>query len=249
MALKALIWDVDGTLAETERDGHRVAFNQAFEAMGVSWRWSVERYGQLLEINGGRERLIHDIERQPTAPADAAARERLVRALHEEKNRRYATLAAAGSIALRPGVRRLLDEAEEEGVLLGIATTTSRVNLDALLRASFGGSGAARFAALVCGEDAPVKKPNPMVYEVCLQRLGIDPESAIAIEDSPNGLRSARAAGVPTLITRSAYFGHLDFPGAMATVEHLDDDGDGAPVDMARLRSWHDEVTQGTTVF
>ena len=132
--LKALLWDVDGTLAETERDGHRVAFNLAFEAFGLPWRWDDALYGELLQVTGGRERLMHDMDSRPDAPPLAGERDALARALHAKKNSLYAELVAGTGIPLRGGVLELMRECRHQGVRLAIATTTSRSNLEALLR-------------------------------------------------------------------------------------------------------------------
>nr|MCU0889753.1 HAD hydrolase-like protein [Rubritepida sp.] len=131
--LRALIWDVDGTLAETERDGHRVAFNLAFEEHGLPWRWDAVHYGALLAVTGGRERLLHDMAARPDAPADADEREALARRLHATKTRYYTALVERGAIALRPGVHELLDECTAAGLPMAIATTTTRANVGALL--------------------------------------------------------------------------------------------------------------------
>lgn len=248
MMLRALIWDLDGTLAETERDGHLVAFNEAFAAHGLAWRWSDERYGELLRVTGGLERLLHDLESRPGVPAEPAAREALARELHAEKNRRYAAIVGRGGISLRPGVLRLLREAIQQGVLLGIATTTSRVNADALLSARLGAQWHELFAAVVCGEDAPRRKPDPQCYHRCLELLRLDAEEAIAVEDSANGLAAARAAGISTLVTRSVFFARSRFDGALAVCDDLEhpaapsprlDGARPAHVDLARLREWH----------
>ena len=212
--IRALIWDLDGTIAETERDGHRVAFNQAFEAAGLAWRWSVERYGELLQMTGGRERLLHDMAEQVDAPPIGAERDALARRLHRLKNQRYAEIVALGGIVARPGVLRLMDECAEAGVPLAVATTTSRSNVDALFHSLFGAQWPARFAALACAEDAPRKKPNPQVYLQVLQRLNCAASEVFAIEDSPNGLAAARAAGIACGVTRSAYFAQASFVGA-----------------------------------
>ncbi len=211
---RALIWDVDGTVAETERDGHRVAFNLAFEACGIAWRWDVPTYGALLHVTGGRERLLDWMEGRCDAPATAEAREALAQQLHRRKNQIYAQLVAKGGIDARPGVRRLMDECVREGVAMAIATTTSRSNVEALFSSLFGADWRKRFAAVVCAEDAPDKKPDPQAYHLVLQRLGVAPDEAFALEDSPNGLRAALAAGIPCGITRSAYFADAVFDGA-----------------------------------
>lgn len=220
--LKALIWDVDGTIAETERDGHRVAFNQAFEEAGLSWRWSDAYYGPLLGVTGGRERILADMARRPDAPASAADREALARSLHLRKNAAYGERIAQGAISPRPGVLRLMDEARAAGVPMAVATTSTGASVQALLKCLLGDDWRTRFTALVCAEEAPVKKPAPQVYLLALQALGVQPDEAFAIEDSPNGLQAARAAGVACGITRSAYFLHDRYDGAAWVRPDLD---------------------------
>jgi HAD superfamily hydrolase (TIGR01509 family) len=246
--LAALIWDIDGTMAETERDGHLVAFNDAFEAHGLPWHWSVERYSELLQITGGRERLLYDMARRPETPADGSGRESMARALHAEKNRRYGRIVERGGILLRPGVTRLLREAQAAGLKLAIASTTSRVNADALLGAQLGQDWEQYFAAVICGEDAPLRKPDPQCYLRCLEALDLDPEEAVAIEDSPNGLAAANAAGIATLVTRSVFFASHAYAGAMAVCDSLEDPAVPSPrlvgarpacVDVAQLQAWH----------
>ncbi len=232
--LRALIWDVDGTVAETERDGHRVAFNLAFESMGMAWRWDEPTYGHLLHVTGGRERLLYGMEGRADAPSTAAERETLARELHQRKNRFYAGLVEQGRIAARPGVRRLMDACAHDGIRLAIATTTSTGNVEALFTSLFGAGWRSRFAAVVCAEDAPVKKPDPQAYLMVLQRLGLHPDNAFALEDSPNGLQAARAAGIRCGITRSAYFAGAAFEGASWVRDDLDHP---APMTLNLLRS------------
>ena len=220
--LRALIWDVDGTVAETEAQGHRLAFNSAFEAWGLPWRWSVAQYGEWLHVSGGRERLLAYMDSVADAPRSATEREALARRLHRLKNELYADLVARGGIPARPGVHRLMHECRQAGVALAVATTTSRVNVEALFRSLFGADWRAGFAAVVCAEDAPVKKPDPQAYLLALQHLGLRADEALALEDSPNGLQAALAAGVRTVITRSAYFGDADFSGAALACDDLD---------------------------
>jgi HAD superfamily hydrolase (TIGR01509 family) len=214
--IEALLWDVDGTLAETERDGHRVAFNLAFDSLGLAWHWGEEEYGGLLRVAGGRERILHDMEARADAPPAGPEREALARELHRRKNVHYAALVAGRQIGLRPGVAELVDEAGVRGVRQGIATTTSESNVAALLASAFGPRWAGRFAACVCGEHVAAKKPHPEVYERALRALGIAPERALALEDSPAGLAAARAARVPVVVTRSAYFAVHGMDGALA---------------------------------
>lgn len=212
--LRALVWDVDGTVAETERDGHRIAFNHAFYRLGLPWRWDEMHYGALLQVTGGRERLLHDMASRPDAPPGGAQREALARELHRIKNAAYAELVAQGGITPRPGVRRLVDECRAAGVALAVATTTSRSNVDALFGSIWGAGWERIFTTVVCAEDAPLKKPHPQAYRVALERLGVAAEAAFALEDSPNGLQAGAAAGLACGVTRSAYFADADFRGA-----------------------------------
>lgn len=220
--LQALIWDVDGTLAETERDGHRVAFNLAFEALGVPWRWSEARYGELLSVTGGRERLLHDMAGQALAPVDPAARAELARRLHQLKNAHYAEIVAAGHIPLRPDVAALMADCRHARLPMAIATTTSRSNVEALLGAHLGADWSSQFAAVVCAEDAPLKKPDPQAYRMVLQQLGMRADEVLAIEDSSPGVAACVAAGVPVVVTRSVYFADADVAGALAVGPGLD---------------------------
>lgn len=212
---RALLWDVDGTLAETERDAHRVAFNLAFEACGLPWRWDVDLYGRLLRVAGGRERLLHFFDEAADGPPPA---ERVVLAarLHTIKNRIYGDLVAGGRVPLRDGVRELFQECRSAGVAMGIATTTSRANVAALLSTQLGPAWSTWFAAIVCGEDVARKKPDPEVYLRALGTLGVEPARALAIEDSPDGTAAARRAGVPVVVTRSVYFASTSIEGALA---------------------------------
>ncbi len=231
--LRALIWDVDGTVAETERDGHRVAFNRAFAEAGLPWAWDLQEYAEWLEVTGGRERILAYLRRRSDAPAGEAERDALARRLHRRKNAFYAEWVAQG-IAARPGVLRLMDECRAEGVAQAIATTTSRANVEALFASLLGAGWQTRFAAVVCAEDAPAKKPDPQAYRLALQRMGVLPHEAFALEDSPNGLRAARAAGIACGVIRSAYFAAARFEGAAWL---RDDLVAPPPVTLALIRS------------
>ncbi len=204
--LAALLWDVDGTLAETERDGHRVAFNRAFVERGLPWHWDIARYGRLLRVTGGRERLLAAMADETDAPVLPTEREALARELHQLKNRYYAQSVGEGAIQLRPGVRALMEEASARGVRQAIVTTTSRANVDALLARQFGPDGARCFDAMVCAEDVGAKKPDPEAYRRALDALRLPAVATLAIEDSWAGATAARAADVPVIVTRSVYF-------------------------------------------
>jgi HAD superfamily hydrolase (TIGR01509 family) len=246
--LKAILWDVDGTLAETERDGHLVAMNAAFDELAVPWRWDERRYGELLRVAGGYERLLFDMESQPLAPDSIEERNALARRIHALKNQRYAELVASGALPLRAGVRELFDECAAEGVRMAVVTTTSRGNVDALLAAQIGADWGSRFAAVVCAEDAPVKKPDPQAYRLVLERLQLPAERTLAIEDSAMGLAAATALDIPVIITRSRYFSDDPVPGAMAVGPGLGVragwtprlTNDAGRVTLSDIRRWHE---------
>jgi len=208
--LKCLLWDVDGTLADTERDGHRVAFNMAFAEAGLSREWDVPTYGELLAVTGGKERIRFDIDRggMPDMPFEKIA------ALHARKTAHYESLIAEGRIPLRPGVRRLLEEAYAAGITLGVATTTTPSALDALIEHSLGKEWFDRFAVLAAGDIVPAKKPAPDIYTYALQQLGMSAASTVALEDSENGLKAALAAGIKCVVTVNDYTSEHDFSGA-----------------------------------
>jgi HAD superfamily hydrolase (TIGR01509 family) len=221
MSLQALIFDVDGTLAETERDGHRVAFNAAFRAAGLDWDWTPELYGELLAVTGGKERIRCYCQRAHPEMLERADFDGLVRALHRDKTARYVELVGRGGLPLRPGVDHLLAEARSAGVRLAIATTTSPDNVTALLRASLAADGDVWFEVIGAGDVVPEKKPSPDIYLWVLERLGLAASDCLAIEDSRNGLRSALAAGVPTVVAEAQYTQGEDFSGALAVLPSL----------------------------
>jgi len=214
--ISALILDVDGTLAETE-ETHRMSFNAAFAEAGLDWVWSRADYRSLLRITGGKERMLHYIESWGVAPPPGK-RNKAIRALHARKTQLYAERIAAGGVPLRPGIETLLRTARDCGLLLAIATTTSRSNVDALLAANLGPDAADWFAAMICGDMVAGKKPAPDVYEEALRVLHLRPDETIAIEDSWNGVQAARAAGIAVIATPSLYSADDDFSDAAAVV-------------------------------
>ncbi len=225
----ALIFDVDGTLAETE-ELHRHAFNAAFAAQDYPFSWDRALYARLLEVTGGKERIAHYLrEHEPDVELDSED----IAALHADKTARYAQSVASGRLALRHGIARLIREAEMAGIPLAIATTTSRPNVDALLRATLGRQP---FRVIAAGDEVSVKKPSPEIYELALRRLGLPAARCVAFEDTLNGVRSAQGAGLRCVVTISAYGGTGPFPGALAVVDHLGEPGlpvtsyAGAPV-------------------
>ncbi len=215
--MDAVIFDVDGTLGDTERDGHRVAFNLAFEELGLAYRWDVETYGKLLEITGGRRRLHAYLEGQGMAQAE---RDDVVPRLHTRKTERFQELVADGRIEPRPGATALLDELEGAGVRLAVATTGSRAWVEPLLERLF---GPGRFSPVVTGDEAPVRKPDPSAYLQALEGLGLTASSVLAVEDSNNGLVAARAAGLACVVVANDYTADHDFHGAALVVDTFED--------------------------
>lgn len=221
--LRAVIFDVDGTLAETERDGHRDAFNRAFERLGLPDRWDELLYDQLVRVAGSRERLAHYFDRHRSL--SAAERERLAEEAYRIKNEEFRRLVAAGRIRVRPGILRLIDTLQAGGLLTAVATAGSRGVIQPLLEKLLGRDRVSRLAAIVTGEDVARKKPDPEVYRLTLSKLRLSPCEALVVEDSQNGLEAAKAAGLPCLIVPSHYRWSHDFGRADLIVEELGDPG------------------------
>lgn len=235
--LHALIFDVDGTLADTEM-AHLGAFNHAFGVCGLDWHWDVETYTQLLHISGGRERLTHywKVHNPDTRAIDSGAIQDLIERVHMEKTAAYEQAVQDGQVAMRPGVLPLIESAAQAGLKLAIATTTSPVNIAALLRRAMGAEWRTWFAVVEDASTAHLKKPHPMVYLQTLQRLRLPAEDCMAVEDSQNGLIAARAAGLATAITRNRFTMDHDFQGARAVWDSL------AGVELADIRAVHRNI-------
>ncbi|NCS66642.1 MAG: phosphatase [Hydrogenophilales bacterium CG03_land_8_20_14_0_80_62_28] len=245
--LKALLFDIDGTLADTERDGHRVAFNAAFRDFGLDWDWDAALYGKLLAVTGGKERMRHYVDRFRPDYIKPVDFDDLVVELHKIKTGHYTRLLAAGGIPLRPGVKRLIDEVRQAGLTLAIATTTTPENVTALLRHSLAPDSPDWFAVIAAGDIVPAKKPAPDIYRWALDRLGLKAAACVAFEDSRNGLLSAQGAGLKTVVTVNDYTRDDDFAGAVAVLSDLGepdalyrrlDREEAGVVDLARLNDW-----------
>lgn len=221
MTLQALLFDVDGTLADTERDGHRPAFNQAFAEAGLDWHWDAALYGRLLAVTGGKERMKHYIDQYRPDYRKPADFNDLVARLHQAKTRHYSALAAQGGIPMRPGVKRLLLEARTAGMRLAIATTTTPENVTVLLEHSLGPGTPEWFEVIAAGDIVPAKKPAPDIYHYALERLGLPAVECLAFEDSENGLRASLGAGLKTLVTVNDYTHDHDFRGAAVVLSDL----------------------------
>lgn len=219
--LKALIFDVDGTLAETERDGHRVAFNQTFQAAGLDWDWSEDLYGELLHISGGKERIRYFIEQySPTLP-EGQNWSTFIHELHQSKTERYTTLLQSGEMSLRPGVKRLIKEARASGVRLAIATTSRLENALALLKTALAPEAPTWFEVVAAGDIVPHKKPATDIYHYVLHEMSLPAGQCLAIEDTEHGLTAATGAELATVITVNSYTRHQDFAAAALVLDHL----------------------------
>jgi HAD superfamily hydrolase (TIGR01509 family) len=221
--LQALIFDVDGTLADTEM-AHLAAFNHAFKTTGMGWHWDVKQYTDLLSISGGKERLMHFWQQTNPEIKDVSgnALQETIAHLHELKSAAYEQAVQDGEVHMRPGVLELIKEAANSGLQLAIATTTSPVNIAALLRKSIGPDWMHYFLVVEDASTAPHKKPNPQVYLQTLARLKLPAKACMAFEDSENGLRAAKAAQLATLVTPNNFTKNHDFTGAIRVLTNLD---------------------------
>jgi HAD superfamily hydrolase (TIGR01509 family) len=229
-SLLALIFDCDGVLVDTERDGHRVAFNQAFDEQGLDANWSVERYGALLKTAGGKERMSRHFDEMGW-PVGASDRTALIASLHRRKTEIFKRLIEAGALPLRPGVARLVDEAIAAGIRLAVCSTSNERAVETVVKVMLGPERA-RYISIFAGDIVAAKKPDPAIYSLAAASLRCEPYRCIVIEDSNNGLRAAKAAGMNCIVTISSYTADEDFRLADRVVPDLD-----AGVSLAECRA------------
>ena len=220
--MQALIFDCDGVLVDTERDGHRVAFNEAFAKAGLDVSWDVDLYGKLLRIAGGKERMRHYFDSAGWPGDTGNDKDAFLAELHKSKTAIFSDLISTGKLPLRPGVRRLVDEAIAGGVRLGVCTTSAPKSIDAVLDL-LGPERKRRFEFVLAGDIVSRKKPDPEIYELARQRLELPESDCMVIEDSRNGLLAAIGAGFPCFITTSTYTVGEDFTGAVGIAPELGD--------------------------
>ena len=228
--MKAIIFDCDGVLVDTERDGHRVAFNKAFAQKGYVIEWSVELYGKLLEISGGKERMIHyfDSYGWPSNVVDLATpygadKDALIKELHKLKTDLFIQIIESGELPLRPGIARLIDEAIAADVTLAICSTSHERAVNLVAEKLLGSERKTRFSAILAGDVVSKKKPDPEIYNLASERLSLEPSKCVVIEDSRNGLLAAKAAGMYCVITTNGYTKEEDFTEADLIVSELGD--------------------------
>lgn len=222
--MKALIFDCDGVLADTERDGHRVAFNRAFAQWGYNFQWDERLYGDLLKISGGKERMRFYFDRYGW-PDGGDDRDMLITGLHKLKTEHFMKILESGQIPLRSGVARLVDEAVAGGILLAVCSTSNERAVNLLVEKLFGRKRKEAFTAILAGDVVTRKKPAPEIYLLAAEKLGVNPGDCVVIEDSRNGLLAAKAAGMKCVITRNSYTEGEDFSEASIVLTCLGDPG------------------------
>ena len=227
--MTTLIFDCDGVLADTERDGHRVAFNQTFREFGLPVEWSEDEYHAKLQIAGGKERmaslLTPEFVRTNELPEDPDGQAAELARWHKRKTQIYTGMVAAGRLPTRPGVRRIITEAQDAGWTLGVASTSAEPSVRAILEQAVGPARAARFELVLAGDVVPRKKPAPDIYLLALERLGVPAAETLVVEDSRNGLLAATGAGLRCVMTVNGYTEEEDSSEAILVVTSLGDPG------------------------
>jgi HAD superfamily hydrolase (TIGR01509 family) len=220
--LKALIFDCDGVIADTERHGHRVAFNRAFAQRDYGIEWDVDLYGELLKVAGGKERMRHYFN-QTGWPEETQDKDSLIKELHKSKTDLYMKIVEAGELPIRPGVARLVDEAITDGLKLAVCSTSNERAVNLAVEKLLGPERKTRFDLILAGDVVSKKKPDPEIYNLALKRLGLEAVECVVVEDSRNGLLAAKAADMFCVITTNGYTEDEDFSEADLVVTELGD--------------------------
>jgi HAD superfamily hydrolase (TIGR01509 family) len=223
LKLEALLFDCDGVLAETERDGHRVAYNRAMAELGIAAHWGSEEYAELVLVAGGKERLACYFKKDPAKFPPDSYNQDLIQRIYRKKTEIFKTMAAEGAMPPRSGIARLAREAHREGVKLFVCSTSHRESVESLILANYGESCLSLFTELFCGDIVEKKKPAPDIYLLAADKYNLNKEHCFVIEDSRNGLLAAKSAGMHCLITQSYYTVHEDFSEADMTLNCLGD--------------------------
>jgi HAD superfamily hydrolase (TIGR01509 family) len=231
--MPALILDCDGVLADTERDGHRPAFNETFDELGLPVHWSKADYADKLKIGGGKERMESLLTDRFVADnglaADAAGQAAMLADWHRRKTARYKAIVADGKLPGRPGIARIAAAAADADWTLAVASTSAEESVRTVLDHAVGAELATAFSVFA-GDIVPAKKPDPAIYLLALSELGLTPADAIVIEDSRNGLLAAVGAGLRCVVTISSYTAEEDMREAALVVSSLGDAGHPAHV-------------------
>lgn len=226
--LEAVIFDQDGVIADTERDGHRVAFNRAFEEFGLDFQWDAGTYGQLLKVGGGKERLRSYLIQtgQDKAIEDLDA---FVKSIHRRKTEIFMEIIASGQIPLRSGIARIVNECHEANIKLAVCSTANEKAVHTLIKTLLGEQVYGWFEIILAGDVVTKKKPDPEIYMLATERLAVDPANCVVIEDSRNGLLAAKGAGMKCLVTVNGYTRNEDFTEADLVVDSLGEEGKEKP--------------------
>ena len=223
--MEALIFDCDGVLVDTERDGHRIAFNMAFAHKGIDVVWSIEEYKELLKVAGGKERMKYYFDEHGW-PRQFDDHEELIISLHKQKTQFFMQLIESGALPLRPGIKRIVDEAITHNLKLAVCSTSNEKSVRLIVDLLLGKQRRGNFQAVLAGDIVTRKKPDPEIYNLCIETLDINPRECMVIEDSRNGLMAAKAANFNCLITTNGYTADEDFTEADILVNELGDDPD-----------------------
>lgn len=227
--LKAVIFDCDGVLAETEKDGHRVAFNQVFDEEDLGVQWEIEEYGELVEVAGGKERMKHYFQHNAEKGKNKTVDDALIAKMHKRKTDVFTKLVEEGRMPAREGTARIIDEAYKAGMKLFVCSTSNEQSVISLIKALFGEERYQKFDAILAGDIVKAKKPAPDIYNMVKEHYGLSGEECIVVEDSRNGLLAAKAAGMHCVVTVSYYSYNEDFREADLVVSSLGEPG-GEPI-------------------